>query len=315
MDLWEIRVEIDADSAEATELALLESGFSGWALVEDAVARRAWISGVFRGEAEAQSRWAQLLPALPAAPPGEARPRQLPDADWALSHREHFKAWTFGRLHWVPLWERDSFRLPAGHSVLWLDPGMAFGTGNHETTRLCIERLVDFEADVAGGPAAAADIRVVDAGCGSGILALSAALLGFRDVSGFDNDPEAVRVSRENADLNGLSGRARFSTAALPDGLGSGQAGLVLANIQADMLVRHCSDLVAAVTPGGLLAMSGILAGEIAVVRGAFAEAAPEWAFGSRVLGEWCDACLRRPGRAGPQENKSGVVRVRNSSM
>jgi ribosomal protein L11 methyltransferase len=300
MEIWEIRAEVPAAAAEGTELALLESGFLGWSLLEDAVAGRAWIVGIFGSQAEAESRWAALLPALPQATLGAATPGRLPDADWANSYREHFKSWTFGRLHWVPVWERAAFRLPPGHSVLWLDPGLAFGTGNHETTRLCIERLVDFEAALAGGRAAAKEARVVDAGCGSGILALSAVLLGFRDVSGFDSDPEAVRVSRANAQLNGLSGQVRFSTAALPTGLGEAQAGLVLANIQADVLVRYAGELAAAVAPGGRLVLSGILATEIASVRAAFASAAPGWAFESRILGEWCDACLRRPAPAGP---------------
>lgn len=291
MELWESRVEIAADAAEATELALLESGFEGWSLLEDAVARRAWIVGIFQGEAEARARWSELCGALPARPAGQFLPRRLPDADWKNSYREHFKAWTFGRLHWVPVWEREAFRLPAGHSVLWLDPGMAFGTGNHETTRLCIERLVEFEA---GG--ADKELAVVDAGCGSGILALSAALLGFRDVRGFDSDPEAIRVSIENAELNGLQNAVRFMTAGLPGGLGSGGAGVVLANIQADVLVRHAAELAAAVAPGGLLAMSGILAAEIARVRDAFAAVAPGWPSESRVMGEWCDLALLRPG-------------------
>ncbi len=315
MELWEIRAEIPAEAAERTELALLEHGVVEWSLLEDAIARRAWIMGIFHDGAEAEAAWAALRPALPEDPAGEFLSRRLPDTDWANGYREHFKPWTFGRLHWVPVWERESFRLPHGHSVLWLDPGLAFGTGNHETTRLCIERLVEFEAALAGGHGAAAEMRVVDAGCGSGILALSAALLGFRDVEGFDSDPEAVRISRDNAALNGLSGRVRFSTAALPDGLRGAGSHLVLANIQADVLARHSGELAAAVVPGGLLAMSGILAGEIDAVRGAFAEAAPGWAFDSRVLGEWRDACLRRPAAGGRQENRSGVVRVRNSSM
>jgi ribosomal protein L11 methyltransferase len=290
MELWESRVEIAPDAAEATELALLESGFDGWSLLEDAVARRAWIVGIFKGEAEALFRWSELCRALPAPPAGRFLPRRLPDADWKNSYREHFKAWTFGRLHWVPVWEREAFRLPAGHSVLWLDPGMAFGTGNHETTRLCIERLVEFEA--AG---ADKELAVVDAGCGSGILALSAALLGFRHVRGFDSDPEAIRVSIGNAELNGLQGAVRFTAAGLPEGLGSGGAGVVLANIQADVLVRHAASLAAAVAPGGLLVMSGILAAEAGTVRDAFAAAAPGWAPASRVLGEWCDLGLCRP--------------------
>jgi ribosomal protein L11 methyltransferase len=295
MELWETRMEIPAGAAEAAELALLEAGIEGWTLAEDAVARKAWIVGYFASEAEAEARAREIRAALPAGTAGEAAPRLLADADWRNSYREHFKAWAFGRLHWVPTWERGAYRLPEGHSALWLDPGMAFGTGNHETTRLCIERLVEFEQGLAGGAAAAAHLRVIDAGCGSGILALSACLLGFRDVSGFDIDPDAVRVSVENARLNGLSSRVRFVTADLAGGLAGGGAGVLMANIQADVLVRHAGVLASAISPGGLLAMSGILAGEGEAVRGAFGEVTRGWASDSRVLGEWCDVCLRRP--------------------
>jgi ribosomal protein L11 methyltransferase len=311
MDLWEIRAEISADAAEQVELLLLESGEGGWTIVEDALARRAWVVGVFEGESVAKAHWKALRPSLPAGIGDDPRPTRLPDEDWKTSYRGHFRAWTFGRLHWVPVWERDAFRLPAGHSVVWLDPGMAFGTGNHETTRLCIERLVEFEGETGEYES----IRVLDAGCGSGILALSAARLGFRDVTGFDNDPEAIRVSIENAELNGLSGRVRFMVAGLPAGLGGGSADVVLANIQSDVLVRYASELLAVVAPGGMLAMSGILAAEIGTVRAAFTAAAPSWAFETRTLGEWSDACLRRPPRRTARESSArGTPPCRPSS-
>src|SRR5690606_20866337 len=111
------------------------------------------------------------MSAAGVTPLGSPAYRMLGDADWRDSYKEHFKAWQFGRLHWVPVWQRESFTLPEGDAVLWLDPGLAFGTGNHETTRLCVERLVTLTEE--RGPVG----RVVDAGCGSGILALSAALL------------------------------------------------------------------------------------------------------------------------------------------
>jgi ribosomal protein L11 methyltransferase len=295
MDLWEIRAEIPGDAAEAAELVLLESGCVGWTLLEDAVARRAWVVGIFESRAEAESRWSDLGPGLAPTAPGSPVTRRLPDADWALSYRRHFKSWAFGRLHWVPAWERTTFHPPAGHAVLWLDPGLAFGTGNHETTRLCIERLVEFDSHFGGAQGPAGEGRVIDAGCGSGILALSASLLGFRNVLGFDNDAEAVRVSCENAELNGLSDRVRFMTAALAAGLAGADASLVLANLQADVLANHAQELAGAVAPGGWLEMSGILAAEAAAVREAFAPVAPGWAQDSRTLGEWCDLCLRRP--------------------
>jgi ribosomal protein L11 methyltransferase len=217
--------------------------------------------------------------------------RSLADADWRDSYKAHFKAWQFGRLHWVPVWERETFSLPPGDAVLWLDPGLAFGTGNHETTRLCVERLVTLaeEGSTEGR-------RVIDAGCGSGILALSAALLGFREVIGFDNDPEAVRISEENAALNGLAGRVQFFAGDLESGLAGRQAEIVLANIQADVLMRFARELVAAVAPGGTLVLSGILANENAKLRTAFESVAPKWTINARTMGEWSDVVLTRAG-------------------
>jgi ribosomal protein L11 methyltransferase len=175
--------------------------------------------------------------------------------------------------------------------VLWLDPGLAFGTGNHETTRLCVERLVTLVQQ--NGPID----RVIDAGCGSGILALSAAKLECRDIAGFDNDPEAVRVSQENAALNGLQGRVKFEVGDLVTGLAGREADVVMANILADVLIRFAPELVRAVAPGGSLVLSGILAVECLQVREAFAKAAPGWAQEFRTMGEWSDVVLRRPGR------------------
>jgi ribosomal protein L11 methyltransferase len=288
MSLHELKAEIPAATANAVDDTLLELGVAGWSLLEDAIVRRAWIVGIFADAAEAHARWAELRPLLPAAPLTEPVLRALGDADWRDSYKAHFHAWQFGRLHWVPVWERAAFTLPPGDAVLWLDPGLAFGTGNHETTRLCVERLVQLAAK--SGPHG----RVIDAGCGSGILALSAALLGYRDIAAFDNDAEAVRVSGENAALNGLAGRVGFFAGDLVTGLAGRQGEIVLANIQADVLMRFAPQLLAAVAPGGVLVLSGILAHENAQVRAAFAAAAPGWAADFRVMGEWSDVVLAR---------------------
>jgi ribosomal protein L11 methyltransferase len=136
---------------------------------------------------------------------------------------------------------------------------------------------------------------VIDAGCGSGILALSAAKLGFKRIAGFDNDPEAIRVSDENAALNGLAGSVEFYVGDLVSGLAGRSADLVLANIQADILVRFVRELSTAVAPGGQLVLSGILSGELDHVREQFSAANPGWRVESRVLGEWSDLALTRP--------------------
>ncbi len=293
MSLFEAKAEIAPEAVDAIDDVLLELGVEGWSLLQDVVVKRAWIVGIFEDEAAARARWAELLPLLagmvqPAAPEW----RVLPDEDWRDSYKAHFKASQFGRLHWVPVWERAAFQPGAGEVVIWLDPGLAFGTGNHETTRLCCEQLVVL-AEKAG--AHRADWRVIDAGCGSGILALSAAKLGFTRVSGFDNDAEAVRVSEENAELNGLTGAVNFFTGDLVSGFAGGQqADVVLANIQADVLMRFVAQLTGAVAPGGTLVLSGILAVELEQVRGVFAAAVPTWTAESRVMGEWSALALAR---------------------
>lgn len=295
MPLVETKFEIPAATVEAANDVLLEWGEAGWSVLEDVIVRRAWIVGIFATEGEARTQTMALLPLLDGA--GVTRledpaVRVLADADWRDSYKAHFHAWQFGRLHWVPVWERATFVLPPGHAVLWLDPGLAFGTGNHETTRLCVERMVAL-LERRPDPA---EWRVVDAGCGSGILALSAALLGCRRVSGFDNDPEAVRVSEENAVLNGLAGRVEFLVGDLVTGLAGREESVdvLLANIQADVLMRFAPQLVKAVAPGGCLVLSGILANENTAVKTAFAALAPGWTIDSRVMGEWSDVLLTR---------------------
>jgi len=294
MNLIELKAAIAPESAAAVEDVLLELGAQNWSVFEDAIARRAWVVGIFLDEAGARAAWAELSPLISAEKPVL---RVLADAEWRDSYKAHFKAWQFGRLHWVPVWEREKFQLPAGDAVLWLDPGLAFGTGNHETTRLCVERLVAFGKTKSSKPQIPNEQRrVIDAGCGSGILALSAALLGFGDVAGFDLDPEAVRVSGENAVLNGMVGRVKFFAGDLAGGLKGRSADILLANIQADVLMRFARELTGAIAPGGELVLSGILASELDQVRAAFAAVTPGWREETRVMGEWSCLALARPG-------------------
>jgi len=292
MTLYESRVAVAPEAVEGIDEAIQEAGLLGWNLVEDVIARTAAVVGLFPSEQEGRAAWAELVAACPLLAGAQPELRQIVEEEWREGYRAHFKEWQFGRLHWVPIWNKASFVLPEGEEVLWLDPGLAFGTGNHETTRLCVERVVT----LAEGAADLAATRVIDAGCGSGILALSAAKLGFGSVVGFDNDPESVRVSEENAALNGLAGTVEFYEGDLVSGLAGRQAELVLANILAPVLIEFAQQLVDAVAPGGTLVLSGILASEGEAVRRAFARAAPDWHFEeSRVLGEWCDVVLTRP--------------------
>jgi ribosomal protein L11 methyltransferase len=298
MSLVEIRVPIAVAAAEEAERALAEAENTAWGVFEDRPTASAWLAGFFSDEVSGGKALRQLRRQLRGIGRlGTATMRVLPEADWRESYKAHFHPWRSGRLHWVPEWERGRYPLSNGDIAVWLDPGLAFGTGNHETTRLCCKRLTAFATAVLRGKGAVGKPRrVIDAGCGSGILAISAVKLGLGPVLAFDNDAEAVAVSRANAQLNELGEVVEFCEGDLSRVLEGRQAELVLANILADVLRKNTGVLVGAVAPGGWLVLSGILAAELAAVRTDFAAAAPGWAIDSRYLGEWADLRLVRPG-------------------
>lgn len=184
--------------------------------------------------------------------------------DWSTSWKVHFKPLRVGtRLLIVPTWE-DAASLP-GDLVLRIDPGMAFGTGGHETTRLCLELLEKImDADRAAAPS------LLDLGTGSGILAMAASLLGAGRILALDIDPEAVDVARENLALNDLADKVECGTVPL-ESLEEG-FDIILANILAEELVRLAPGLAARLNPGGALILSGILAEKEDLVRRGFAD-------------------------------------------
>jgi len=184
--------------------------------------------------------------------------------DWSTSWKANFKPLRIGRrLLIVPSWEEAE----AGPEdvVLSLDPGMAFGTGGHETTRLCLEQL----ENVLLNRPAAPPVSVLDLGTGSGILAMAAARLGAGRICAVDIDPEAVEVARKNLAINGLTERIECSTAPL-EALDA-PFDVILANILAEELVRLAPQLTAKLARGGVLILSGILAEKEAFVRNGFA--------------------------------------------
>ena len=200
----------------------------------------------------------------------------IPDEDWKLSYRKHFKTEVISpRLVVRPPWEAVT---PApGQKVLTLDPGIAFGTGQHPTTRACLDAIDALAAENV-------DRTFLDVGCGSGILSIAAALEGFRDVRGFDNDPDAVRNANENAEANGLG--ALFSDGDLSVPGTAAPADVVAANVLAPVLVRFAREVGALVNPGGRLILSGILDEQYDEVRAAYV-ALGFTELSNRLIGEW----------------------------
>ena len=173
--------------------------------------------------------------------------------DWANNWKVHFKPVRIGeRLVIKPTWE-EYLELP-GDLVIQIDPGRAFGTGAHPTTRMCLESLERICFDACGGRL---PDPVLDVGTGSGVLSIAAALMGATRIDAVDIDPEAVRVTLENLELNGMEKIVTASTTDLCEL--PGVYGVVLANILAEELVRLSVPLTAKVAPGGWLVLSGIL--------------------------------------------------------
>ena len=200
----------------------------------------------------------------------------IPDEDWKFSYRKHFKVEVISpRLVVRPPWE--SVAPVPGQKVLTLDPGIAFGTGQHPTTRACLDAIDALAAEDAGR-------TFLDVGCGSGILAIAAALEGFREVRGFDNDPDAVRNANENAAANGLGALFFEGDLSAPDV--TAPADVVAANVLAPVLVRFAREVGAFVNPGGRLILSGILDEQYGEVRDAYA-ALGFAEISSRLIGEW----------------------------
>ena len=174
--------------------------------------------------------------------------RSVADEDWAECWKQFYHPRRIGKtLVICPSWERHD---PAPEErMLVLDSGMAFGTGYHASTALCME-LLEEHLLVASAP------RVLDVGIGSGILSISALLLGADRVLGVDHDPVAVRVARENLELNALGDRAEVRQF---EGVPDGSFDLILANLVAQVLVDLADDLACAVARGGRLVAGGIV--------------------------------------------------------
>ncbi len=222
-------------------------------------------AGVEAAIAEATTALGHLQ-AFGLRPIGELQTRLVHEDDWAEAWKSYFPVLRVGRRIVIrPTWRRHRRR--PDDVVLSLDPGMAFGTGLHPTTRLCLaalETLADeglLGSGVAAGRSAAHSAgrsagRVLDVGCGSGILAIAAGKLGAGELLGVDTDPIAVESTLANARRNGLTRRIRVRQGSLPTG--EGPFDIVLANLIASLLVQLAGLLRDEVVPGGRLLASGI---------------------------------------------------------
>jgi ribosomal protein L11 methyltransferase len=208
---------------------------------------------------------------------------EVADQDWGEAWKRDLGAFSVGRVHVRPSWIEAV--PPNGTVEVVLDPGMAFGTGTHPTTALCLKAVDALLSEIPGAD-------VLDVGTGSGLLAIAARKLGARRVVATENDPTALSVAAENAERNGVELDLRLEEPAVIQG----QFAVVLANILANTLVSLAPGIAERVAPGGTVVLAGILAGQDDEVRAAYLR---EGLVARSDLdasdGEWRRVALRRP--------------------
>lgn len=275
VDLRRLVVGVPQAAADAVSNHLVEAGLPGVQLrdettIEATEPGRAEIVAFVRAaevdaRAAALGRYvAQLRGAGMAVDPWSWRQEPLDEVDWRTGWKASFKVTRVGRRFVVrPAWE--AYDPAPTDVVLAVDPGQAFGTGTHATTRLCL-RAIERVDRLWGAPEA-----VLDLGCGSGLLAVAAARLWPRArVQGVDVDPAAVEAARRTAEQNGVADHARFAPGSIA--AASGSFDLVLANLEAKTLVDLHPEVVGRLTPRGRAVLAGLLEADAPAVVRAYAE-------------------------------------------
>jgi ribosomal protein L11 methyltransferase len=193
------------------------------------------------------------------------------EADWINEYKKHCRPWTYQNLMWIPLGMKDETAVPSNNFIpVYIDIGLAFGTGMHESTRLCARALLMFFA-MYRTDASWCVKRCIDIGCGSGILGISALKYGLQHALLIDSDKNAIAASRENAANNAIDPfKIDYICEDLKFGLLGHDGDIVFANILSDVLVQNSDILASSVRPGGMLCLSGLLVDEIPMVRSAF---------------------------------------------
>ncbi|GAA0719092.1 50S ribosomal protein L11 methyltransferase [Dokdonella soli] len=236
---------LDAEVDTPNERAILEPGVGEMPLWGEIA-----LSALFDVEADRAGLVHVLTELVPEITPEQIRFREVADQDWTRVWMDQFQPMRFGRRLWI---YPSNIEPPTGDSetvIVRLDPGLAFGTGTHPTTALCLEWLD--AADLAGK-------TVIDYGCGSGVLAIAALKLGAARVIGVDNDAQALAASRDNAERNHVADRLDLF---MPEDHIDAPADVLVANILAGPLAELAPRFAANVKPGGGLALSGILSGQ-----------------------------------------------------
>ena len=235
----------DADADTPDERAIFEPGVGELPLWNEIV-----LQALFDGGTDRSGLVHALHELVPELAPERIAFREVEDQDWTRAWMDTYQPMQFGARLWIYPSTVAPAADDAGKVIVHLDPGLAFGTGTHPTTALCLEWL---------DATAIANKTLIDFGCGSGVLAVAALKLGAARAIGVDNDPQAIEASRVNAERNGVAEKVELY---LPQDFPEMRADILIANILAGPLGDLAAQFAACVEPGGLLALSGILQGQ-----------------------------------------------------
>lgn len=298
MQWIEIAVTVTPELADLAASVLEDYGHQGVSVSRDDIQPDHWDEGelpepsamIIRAymvaDDRAETARAQLDMALAARGLPLASYALVDDEDWAEAWKSHYHTTRIGRRIVIrPQWE--TYDPEPDDLVISLDPGMAFGTGTHATTRLCLMSLEDLMQP---------GLSVLDLGCGSGILAIAAAKLGASHILALDIDPVAAQITAENAAINGVSDTIIAQQGSLDTVRGSARRfDLLLANILARIIIEMCGQgLGDVVRPGGKAIFSGIINEQVEDVRAALTQAGYTVTF-VRVEGDWVSIEALRP--------------------
>jgi ribosomal protein L11 methyltransferase len=248
--------QISTETAIQIEDVLYEYAPHNWLISTDLLHDKCELIGFFQNIEEAISSFREIFDVKFNLSSDILSIADVQNEDWKNSYKKHFQPWSIGNFHWVPCWERNRYKVTNKNKRLLLDPGMAFGTGNHETTKLCLHAIIKHQQKNLIGAKS-----LIDIGCGSGIIALTASLIGFNKVEGIDNDYDAIKVSMQNAKLNRIND-VNFRTESLGDLSSNKKFTYIVANIQSDILQKYSSELLNILDINGTLILSGILSSE-----------------------------------------------------
>ena len=234
---------------------LFEAAPSPWSLVLNRKTKVLILEGIFENKRQAEKEIQKINELLPLNI-DQNKIGNL-DQSWEKAYKNHFQPWSYKDFKFVPEWERKSLDQNGSLSCIYIDPGMAFGTGTHETTRLCIEIMVDvfYQKSLPKD-------RFLDVGCGSGILSILAQIVGFQNILGIDNDENAIINSKQNLSLNFESSKINFMKKCI-NTIESNSFNCIVANIQADVLMTHSDRLIRSLYKNGNMILSGILDYEV----------------------------------------------------